>query len=105
MTKHQNTLSDRVILLAERDMSSALDLEDRIVRHGGSVLTAYSTERAVFLASNALLSDAVIHYTFPGLHEIIEALKARRVPYLLLASKQAEEMNPVSGEASGPHPS
>ena len=87
MNKQERALAGKTILLVDQDMTNALALQDRIVSQGGRVLTAYSAERAMLLATNAALSDAVINLTFRGSDKIVQILKARHVSYLFLAGQ------------------
>ena len=89
MIKQQPALAGRTILLVEPDISNALNLQDLIVSQGGRVLTAYSTERAMLLATNAAVSDAVINDTFRGSDNIMQVLRARHVPYILRGGQHA----------------
>ncbi len=76
---------DRTILVVERNISDAMDVQDRIVRDGSRVLTAYSLDRALLLARDTPLNKAIIDFSFDGADEIGRDLTERKIPFVLHA--------------------
>lgn len=75
-------LSGQTFLIVQSEIENAIPLQDRIVQDGGRVLTAYSLERALFHATSAPLSGAVIDLGMTGADQIVDLMKSRNVPYI-----------------------
>ena len=90
----------RTVLIVERNISDALYLQDRIVRDGSRALTAYSLERALLLAQNASLDDAVIDFSFERVDEIAGILKQRKIPYIFHVGLILQEEEKQEEQAS-----
>lgn len=76
------SLTGRTILIVESDVERAAPMQDRIVDAGGRVLTAYSLSRALLIARNADLDDALIDFQFGGAETVGRVLKERHVPHI-----------------------
>jgi len=76
------SLTGRTILIVETDVERAAPMQDRIVHAGGRVLTAYSLSRALLIARNADLDDALIDFQFGGAETVGQVLKERHVPHI-----------------------
>lgn len=85
-----NRHKSRTTLVVESNIDAAMELQDRIVRSGNCVLTAYSLDRAKLLANSAMLDDAVIDFEFDRANEIVAALRSRRIPFVLHAVRAAD---------------
>ena len=76
-------LSGQTILVVQTQLDSAIPLQDRIVKDGGRVLTAYTLARALLLAEGTELSGAVIDREMDGADQIVHLLKTRNVPHVI----------------------
>ncbi len=80
-------LTGRTILIVETDVERAAPMQDMIVHAGCKVLTAHSLSRALLIACNADLDDALIDFQFDGADTVGQILTARRVPYIFYCSE------------------
>jgi hypothetical protein len=98
----QERRSDGNVLIVERSIDEALTLQDGVVRDGGKVLTAYSLDRALLLARNAVLNDAIIDLEFDGVEEIVDVLKSRNVPFKFHAGQSPGDPTKLDARSSPP---
>ena len=91
-------LTGRTILIVHKDVDSALPLQDRIVQAGSRVLTAYSLSRALLIARNARLDDALVDLDMAGASEIVDMLTERRVPHIFCATGNQGGLSVSSGD-------
>lgn len=80
------SLTDRTVLFVQTDMDGAGPLQGRIVQAGGNVMVADSLPRALLIARNAALNDAVIDIDFAGSSEIIDVLRKRHISYIFYSA-------------------
>lgn len=76
------SLAARTILIVQNDMDGTGPLQRRISQAGGTVMIADSLTRALLIARNAALDDAVIDIDFAGSDEIVDVLRERRIRYV-----------------------
>ncbi len=75
------SLADRTILILETEAGSTLEMQDRIIRSGGRVVTARNLPQALLAMTAAPLADALIEWEFEGADAVIAALRERHVPF------------------------
>lgn len=81
------TLSERTILFLQTDVESTAPLQERVVQNGGRALTANSLPRALLIAENETLDDALIEFEFAGAGKVVKLLRARHIPYIFCSAE------------------
>lgn len=86
-------LSGYSILIVQKDISTALDVQDAFADAGARVVTSYRVESAVQHAEHVQLSAAVIDASLlmEDRRNICDRLTARQVPFILYGADPMSE--------------
>lgn len=77
----------RTVLVIEKSVDNAMELQDHLSGSGNVIFTAYSSERALQMANNAILDCAVIDFEFGDADQIVSVLKRRSIPFIFHAGR------------------
>ena len=88
----QGPLDGREILIVTDDLLNAMYLNHRVVRSGGTVLTAYSSAQAITLAKSATLCDVMIDHSLDGSQEVVRVLDQLDLPYIFFTGPDAPKL-------------
>ena len=78
------SLTGSTVLIIEPDIESALDLQDRLVDEGATVVTAYRQERALELVKRASLVGVVIESSIYEYNpDLRSRLCGRNIPHVI----------------------
>ena len=91
MTK--SDLRGCAVLIVQKDLSTALDLQDAFAESGARVLTSYRPARALLHAKTSQISAAVIDASLDvdDREAICKQLTTRNVPFVLYGHKQSTD--------------
>ncbi len=93
------SLADCTILIVQNDLENYGPLQGRISGAGGKVMATDSLARALLIARNGALDDAVIEFDFAGAAEVVEVLKERHVRYVFCAAASLPKLAATACEA------
>ena len=86
----QPDLSGCAILIVQKDLSTALDLQDAFAEFGAGLLTSYRPARALMHAETSQISAAVIDASIDvdARNAICQRLSTRNIPFVLYGHKR-----------------
>lgn len=81
------------VLIVQKDLPTALDLQDAFAESGARVLTSYRPARALLHAENSQISAAVIDASLDidDRDAICKRLTTRNVPFVLYGHEQSTD--------------
>lgn len=98
MDMEQAMLTQRTFFILQTNLESAASLQDRIVRDGGRALTADSLPRALMIAKDEALDEALIEYEFAGAGDVVDVLRERGVRYMYCSAASLRGLSATAGE-------